>query len=359
MRTTRRGMLAASAGAVSALAALPASGDSPPAAAGGRDSLGLVIHSFPVRSAGDRDRRAADRFSDPARFLDHARSLGARGVQVGLGARDEAGARALRDRAEAASMYLEGIVSLPRDAADLGRFEAEIRTAKQAGAEVVRTVMLSGRRYETFASLAAFRRFAESSANALSLAAPVVARDGILLAVENHKDWRADELLAMLKRHANDHVGVCLDTGNSISLLEDPMEVVETLAPRAFTTHFKDMGLEEYRQGFLLAEVPLGTGVLDLPKVVRILRSARAGIRFNIEMITRDPLKVPCLAEAYWATFPDLSGRHLARALTLVREHPPSRPLPRIREMPRDAQLRAEDENVRSCLTFAREQLGL
>ena len=154
-------------------------------------------------------------------------------------------------------MYLEGIVALPRDHADLDRFEAEIRTAKQAGAEVVRTVMLSGRRYETFPTLDAFKRFADASIHALGLAAPVVARHGILLAVENHKDWRADELLAVLKRAGNDHVGVCLDTGNSIALLEDPMEVVEALAPRAFTTHFKDMGLEEYREGFLLAEVAL------------------------------------------------------------------------------------------------------
>ena len=51
-------------------------------------------------------------------------------------------------------MYLEGIVALPRDEADLDRFEAEIRTAKRAGATVVRTVMLSGRRYETFDSAA-------------------------------------------------------------------------------------------------------------------------------------------------------------------------------------------------------------
>ena len=122
-------------------------------------------------------------------------------------------------------MYLEGIVALPRDRADLDRFEAEVRTAKQAGAEVVRTVMLSGRRYETFATLDAFQRFADASIHALELAAPIVARHGILLAVENHKDWRADELLAVLKRAGNDHVGVCLDTGNSIALLEDPMEV--------------------------------------------------------------------------------------------------------------------------------------
>jgi sugar phosphate isomerase/epimerase len=312
-----------------------------------------------VRSASERGRRSEARLSDPARFLDHARSLGAGGVQVGLGVLEAAAADALRDRARAGSMYLEGIVSLPRDQADLARFEAEMRTAKRAGADVVRTVMLPGRRYETFGTAAAFQKFAESSSGALSLAAPVAARTGIRLAVENHKDWRADELLAVLKRFGNDHVGVCLDTGNSIALLEDPMEVVETLAPRAFTTHFKDMGLEEYRQGFLLAEVPLGAGILDLPRVVRTVRAARAEIRLNLEMITRDPLEVPCLSPGYWATFPELPGRHLAHTLSLVREHSRSQPLPRVSSLTLPEQLRAEDENIRRCVAFAREQLGL
>ena len=76
-------------------------------------------------------------------------------------------------------------------------------------------------------------------------------------------------------------------------------------------------------------------------------------------MITRDPLKVPCLTEGYWVTFPDLPGRHLAHTLSLVRDHPPSRPLPRISSLPRAEQLRAEDDNIRRCLAFARERLGL
>jgi 3-oxoisoapionate decarboxylase len=339
-------------------ASVPALGAAQSQASGGSGSLGLVIHSFPVRTAGDRDRRKQDRFSEPARFLDYARSLGARGVQVGLGALDDTAADALRERALAASMYLEGIASLPRDQADMARFEAEISTAKRAGAEVVRTVMLSGRRYEAFPTAAAFQRFAETSSHALRLAAPVVARHDVRLAVENHKDWRADELLAILKRAGNDHVGVCLDTGNSIALLEDPMEVVEALAPRAFTTHLKDMGLEEYPQGFLLAEVPLGTGILDLPRMVRAVRAARPEIRLNLEMITRDPLKVPCLTEGYWATFPELPARQLAHTLALIRDHPPSHPLPRISNRSPADQLRAEDDNISRCLAFARERLG-
>ncbi len=353
MRLTRRVALKYCGGAMPVLAAGPAAGSARPGL------LGVVIHSFAVRTAGDRGRRPQERFADPARFLEYARSLGARGVQVGLGARDDAQAEALRARVEAAGMYLEGIVTLPRDGADLGRFEAEVGTARKAGCEVVRTVMLSGRRYETFKSIAAFRRFAESSFHSLNLAAPVVARHGVLLAVENHKDWRADELIAILKRVANDHVGICLDTGNSIALLEDPMEVVEALAPWAFTTHFKDMGLEEYGDGFLLAEVPLGRGALDLPRVVQCLRKARPAIRFNIEMITRDPLLIPCLKQPFWVTLPDLPGRQLAQALCLVRDHPGSARLPRISPLPVEERLRIEEENLRLSLAFARDSLRL
>ena len=321
--------------------------------------LGLVIHSFPARTAGDRDRRPEERFADPIRFLEYGRSLGARGIQVAIGAREPAYADDLKARAEAASMDLEGIVAIPRDDADLARFEAEIRTAKRAGATIVRTAMLSGRRYETFDSLAAFRDVGRPPAQPSLWAwrRPVVARHGVRLAVENHKDLRADELVALLKKLGSDHVGVCVDTGNSMALLEDPMDVVEALAPLAITTHFKDMGVEEYDRGFRIAEVPLGTGVLDLPRMVRVLRASRPEIHFNLEMITRDPLDIPCLGERYWATFLNLSGRNLARALSYVRAHPPGRPLPRVAQLGRDERIRAEDENIRQCLAYGRDHL--
>ena len=302
----------------------------------GHGALGLVIHSFAVRTAGDRGRpagRPASRLpTDSSIMLDRsARAVSRSAWACWTMPRLDA----LRERAAAASMYLEGIVSLPRDQADVERFEAEIRTAKRAGAQVVRTVMLSGRRYETFATIAAFRRFAESSTHSLKLAAPVVARHDVRLAVENHKDWRADELIRVLKQVGNDHVGVCLDTGNSIALLEDPMEVVRSpcAAGRSRRTS-RTWALEEYRDGFLLSEVPLGTGILDLPRVIRVVRAARPDIRLNLEMITRDPLKVPCLTEGYWATFPELPGKD-SRPRTLTRPGPPAAPpLPRISQLP-------------------------
>ena len=281
-------------------------------------------------------------------------------MQVGLGARERDEAKAIREKAEALGMYFEGMARLPRSRSDRARFAAELKAAELAGAEVVRAVMLSGRRYETFDSASSFRKFADEAFASLALAAEVLEAEGspVRLAVENHKDFRAEELAAMLKRIGSDRVGVCLDTGNSIALLEDPMEVVEALAPWAFTTHFKDMGVQEYERGFLLSEVPLGEGFLDLPRIVRVLRRARPEIRINLEMITRDPLEVPCLTPRYWATFEDLPGRHLARSLTMVRDHPPKRALPRVAGLSREEQLKAEEDNVRRCLARAGDILG-
>src|SRR3954462_12320475 len=137
MRIRRRTMLAACAGAVPALEM------SSLRAAGGtraRTGLGLVIHSFPVHVAADRARKAEAPFADPTRFVEHGLSLGVGSIQVGIGVRPDGYADRLRERARAGGVPLEGMVALPRDQADVDRLEAEVRTAKRAGAAILRTV---------------------------------------------------------------------------------------------------------------------------------------------------------------------------------------------------------------------------
>lgn len=316
--------------------------------------LGIVIHSYGIRQS----KHPASRFQDPLAFLEYCRALGARGVQITLSAISSAEAERLRARAEQAEMYVEGMASLPRDVADTARFEAELQTAKACGATVLRSVMLSGRRYETFDSAEQFAEFKQRSWESLVRARPVVERLGVRLAIENHKDWRVDELLGILRRIDCPLVGICLDTGNSIALLEEPHAVVEAYAPHTFTTHFKDMAVRPAPDGFLLAEVPLGTGMLDLPRMVSLLREQPQRVNLNLEMITRDPLRVPCLEQKYWATFADLPARDLANALRLVRTRCAAAELPTISGQPLELQLAREDENVRASLQFAAERLG-
>ncbi len=323
--------------------------DEPPV----KTPIGIASSSYANRLRLGRGRG----LDDPSAVLEFCRDRGAAGIQWPLGVRDGSEAARIRERADALGLYVEGSLRPPKDESDVGRFEAEARTAKDSGARVVRTVMQGGRRYEAFGRAESFREFLDWAWRSLRLAEPVVRRHGVVLAVENHKDYRADELADVLRRLDSEHVGACLDTGNNLALLEEPDETVRTLAPWVRSCHLKDMGVEEYREGFLLSEVILGRGFLDLAGIVGRLRSAYPPLRISLEMITRDPLKIPCLAEGYWATFPDLPGRELARTLDQVREHA-SGPLPRTTGRAEAELLDLEDANVRACLEFAREHLA-
>ena len=276
-----------------------------------------------------------------------------------IGSRDARYTAQLRARAEGWEMYVEGDARLPKEKSDVHRFDAEVRTAREAGAEIVRTAMLSGRRYETFDSPEAFRQFAETSWKSLTLAEPVLRRHRVKLAIENHKDRRTAELLDLLKRISSEWVGVCLDTGNNIALLEDPAETVEALARYAFSTHLKDMAVQECEDGFLLSEVPLGEGFLDLKRTVERLLKANPRIQFNLEMITRDPLKIPCLTEKYWVTMPNVPARELGSALAMVRRHSARKALPRTTGLDPDSQLAMEEKQVKASFAYAHARLGL
>ena len=319
--------------------------------------LGIGMHCYGMQWGLAKKNPNAARFHDAATFLAYARELGAGGVQVAIGAPDAADTRALRQNAEAWGLYLEAQSSLPSTDADLDRFQREVRAAAEAGATILRTAMLSGRRYETFRSVGDFRRFADSAWNALTRAEPILRKHRLRLAIENHKDWRIAELLDIIRRISSEHVGICIDTGNSIALLEDYLETVKAFAPFAASTHIKDMALADHESGFLLAEVPLGEGFLDLKAIIDIVTRANPAIHWNLEMITRDPLRVPCLSENYWATLQHVPARDLSATVALLRQK--TKPLPTISHLPEDTQRKLEDDHVRRSLTFAAHTLQL
>jgi sugar phosphate isomerase/epimerase len=321
--------------------------------------LGIGMHSYGFHWRAAKEKHPSARFSDALEFLEYARKLGAGGVQVTIGARDVAYAHRIRAKAEEHGMFFEPQFALPENESDVPRFENDVRLARETGAAVSRTVCLGSRRYETFKSAEQFRAFRERSLHSLTLAEPILKRHRLHVAIENHKDWLVPEFLDLLRRLNSEWIGVCVDTGNNIALLEEPMELVEALAPFAFSTHIKDMAVQEMADGFLLSEVPLGEGFLDLKRMVAILLKANSAIQFNLEMITRDPLRIPCLTETYWATMEDTPASRLASALTRVKRNKSSKPLPKTTGLTFEQQLEFEDANVRHSLKYARDHLSL
>ena len=317
-----------------------------------RTTMGLTSDSF-----------QSIRFSSPQRLLEVDRlmelaaSVGAAGAHGGMTQIDFEWARRTRRMKEELGMYVEVQTFLPRE--DPAGFEHAVKVAKEAGATSLRVVCLLGRRYEMFDSYEEWKSAIEGFHKQIAAAVPIVERHQLPLGIENHKDWRVDQQVELLQRYSSEYLGVTLDTGNNLAVLDDPMEVVELLAPYTVNTHFKDMALEEYDDGFLLSEVPLGEGMLDMKRITDTIRRARPDVHFSLEMITRDPLKVPCLTDKYWATFTDMNGVHLARMLSWIRANPPRLPLPWISRLSPDERYAFERELVERSIVYARDELGL
>jgi sugar phosphate isomerase/epimerase len=317
-----------------------------------RRLFGLQLYSYGIRQRREPELR------DPLTFLTFAGRQGFAGAQVQLGNRSAEYLAQVRTTATRQNLFAEGIVTPPFEDRDGERFEADLRAAQAAGMDVVRTALLSGRRYETFRSAEDFRQYQNRAGQALERIARLAGRVRMRVAVENHKDFRAGELAELMRRLDSEHVGVCLDTGNNIALMEDPWQVVDTLTPWTFTVHLKDMAVESAPSGFLLAEVPLGRGFLDLPRLVRRIHQAQPRARYNLEMITRNPLSIPCLDEDYWRTMSAVPGVDLARTMTLVRRHArPANQLPRIDRLEPGEQIRREEEHVTQSKEWGQQNL--
>ena len=316
-----------------------------------QNRMGIASTSFSSPPAQQGGRPQA---RDALEFLEKCSALGAGGIQTQL----NGDLAKLRSRAEQLGMWIEGMVSIPRNG-DMAAFERSLIDSKAAGATVVRAAMLSGRRYETFSTLAEWKKWVDQSHEALRLAIPIVEKQKVILAIENHKDWTLDEMLRLLRTYSSDYLGVCLDFGNNIALLDDPMETLEALAPYARSTHVKDMGVKPYADGFLLSEVPLGMGLLDLPRMVSTLQKRSPTLHFSLEMITRDPLKVPCMTPQYWTVFPERNGAYLARTFKLVQQHSSASALPTVSELAPADRVRIEEENVKACFRYAHDKLNI
>jgi sugar phosphate isomerase/epimerase len=317
-----------------------------------RTTMGLSADSF-----------QSIRFSSPQRLLEVDRlmtlaaAVGAAGAHGGMTQIDLEWARRTRRMKEELDMYVEIQTFLPRE--DPGVFEHAVNVAREAGATSLRVVCLLGRRYEMFDTLEGWKTAVAGFHKQIAAALPIVEKYKMRLGIENHKDWRVDEQVALLRHYDSEYLGVSLDTGNNLTVLDDPMEVVEKLAPYTFNVHLKDMAAEECERGYLLSETPLGEGMLDIKGMVDIIRRAKPDVYFSLEMITRDPLEVPCLTDKYWATFDDVNGVHLARLLSRIRAHKPRSSLPRISGLTPEQRYALELEYVERSIVYARDHLGL
>ncbi len=265
-----------------------------------------------------------------------------------------------RFRQQLDSADLRAILSprLPAEPTDVPAFDNAVKAAKEAGAVWLHAA-LTQRRYEEFDTMAQYLASFARNQRMVELAEPVLAKHRMKLGIENHKGWRAVEQAAWLKRVSSEWVCAHLDFGNNLSFCEDPMDTLRILLPYIISSHIKDMALEPYEDGFTISEVPLGEGFMDIKGMVAAIQKQNPNAVFDLEMMTREPLKIPVFTKKYWATFEDIPGRDLAHMLELVHRNKPKVPVPHTEGLPLEEQVKVEETNNRKSLDWARQNLNV
>lgn len=212
-------------------------------------------------------------------FIAKVRALGLDGFQIDpmhLASRSRAHLAEVRAAATEAGLFLEhGAIGL--DPAQLRR---ELDVCVQLGSPVLRTFAGFNRHDPRTKVTAEIRR---AVAN-LRKIRPVAADLGVKIAVENHGDLTTDELLQVIRAVDSPWIGICLDVGNPLLTLEEPLSAVAKMIAHAFTTHVKDYALEQTNYGAKITGVALGDGCIDLPAVLKVIRSRSALDRIILEI---------------------------------------------------------------------------
>lgn len=167
----------------------------------------------------------------------------------------------LQEAAHARGLALEaGTRGL--DTEHLARY---VTIAQRIGARILRTV-LSG-------SLCSPTQVAAAEV-AIRQVLPALEQQGVTLALENNEAFSAVEFAGIIDRIASPHVGICLDTANSLGRPETLRTVVENLGEYAVVLHAKDYDIRriDTRMGFSVVGTPAGDGRVDFDWVLAELR---------------------------------------------------------------------------------------
>jgi sugar phosphate isomerase/epimerase len=99
---------------------------------------------------------------------------------------------------------------------------------------------------------------------------PAFERAGVVLAIENHDRFKARTLHRIVEQVSSSHLGVCLDTANSLGCGEGIDQVLDTLAGIVVNLHVKDFVTRRlpHNKGFVVEGAPAGKGLLDIPAIL-------------------------------------------------------------------------------------------
>ena len=239
--------------------------------------------------------------------------------------------RRVRDKASSAKITIDsGIGSIcrtskswnPKNGTPTAYLTTGLRVANAVGAKSMRVFM--GSWDDRAGSIPIGQHIAET-VTAMKSVRTLALDLGVKIAIENHNgDLQSREVWNLIEEAGKDYVGSCLDTGNPMWAMEDPLLTLEILGPYAVTTHVRDSVVFEHPRGAAWQWVALGDGIIDFKRFVARAKELCPNTAVQIENITgRPPHVVPFLEPDYWKYFPNARAADFASFVALARRgHP-------------------------------------
>jgi sugar phosphate isomerase/epimerase len=249
-------------------------------------------------------------------FIAIAGELGAKTLEIfepWLATMSEVELRALRDRL--AGLGMTPVVS---SGLMMGPVERAIRVATTLGATVIRlglTPVLCGDRNAWGAK---WPELVARVRNALREYGPQAAAAGLWLAIENHQDFRSDELVAFCEE-AGAGVGICFDTGNTFPVGEAPIQFTRRIAPHVRHVHLKDYRAQSTDEGYRLVRCAIGDGAVPYREMIAILAEHHDRLTAVLEPGALEARHVRLFTPEWWNGYPPLTAAELAACLAAAR----------------------------------------
>jgi sugar phosphate isomerase/epimerase len=143
---------------------------------------------------------------------------------------------------------------------------------------------------------------------------------GVKLAVENHGgDLQAREMKMMIEAVGADVMGVCLDSGNPVWMLEDPHMTLETLIGYAETCHVRDSAVWKTPEGIAVRWVNMGDGNVDIDGWIRKFVQAKPGMPIIFEnLVSGNPRVHAIYNPQFWDNWRKMPAADFGRFLTIA-----------------------------------------
>ena len=142
----------------------------------------------------------------------------------------------------------------------------------------------------------------------------------VILALETHFEFTTFELLRlfeMCEAEPGEYLGICLDTMNLLTMLEDPVSATERVLPWVVSTHIKDGGIVLHEKGLETFTAEIGKGIVDIKRIVQLLGRLSHDVNLSIEDHGGEFL-LPIFDDGFLAEFPDLTLMEFIKLLRLA-----------------------------------------